>query len=116
MEAVKMIESCNKMVLAVISGDDYSATVKHLNEEGFYATILSSTGGFLRKKSITLMIGTSSEKVSRVLSVIEKHAGTRMETTFLTNPSEAGMPAVPISVRTGGSVAFVLDVEKSVKY
>ena len=45
-----MEQSCNKMILAVISGDDYSNTVQHLNNEGIYATILSSTGGFLRKK------------------------------------------------------------------
>lgn len=36
-----------KMLLAVIQGDDYTATVDELNRNGFFATVLSSTGGFL---------------------------------------------------------------------
>lgn len=107
---------CDKMILAVIAGDDYSNTVQHLNSEGIYATILSSTGGFLRKKSITLMIGVEADKVERALAIIKKHAGERMQTTFLANTSEAGMPPYPIKVHTGGSVVFVFDVEKCVKY
>lgn len=107
---------CDKMILAVIAGDDYSNTVQHLNSEGIYATILSSTGGFLRKKSITLMIGVEADKVEHALAIIKKHAGERMQTTFLANTSEAGMPPYPIKVHTGGSVVFVLDVEKCVKY
>lgn len=39
------------MILAVISGDDYSNTVQHLNNEGIYATILSSTAAFCAKKA-----------------------------------------------------------------
>ena len=39
-----------KMVLAVLQGDDYADTVDELNRDGFSATILSSTGGFLKKK------------------------------------------------------------------
>ena len=39
-----------KMVLAVLQGDDYADTVDELNRDGFSATILSSTGGFLKEK------------------------------------------------------------------
>ena len=104
------------MILAVIAGDDYSNTVQHLNKEGIYTTILSSTGGFLRKKSITLMIGVEAEKVDLALSIIKTHAGERMQTTFIANTSEAGMPAYPIKVHTGGTVVFVLNMERCVKY
>ena len=39
-----------KLLLAVIQGDDYTETVDDLNRGGFFATVLSSTGGFLKTK------------------------------------------------------------------
>ena len=42
---------CEKMVLAVLSGSDSAEVVHALNDHGFYATMLASTGGFLQKKS-----------------------------------------------------------------
>ena len=42
-----------KLILAILQGDDYADTVYELNQNGFFATILSSTGGFLKKKSVT---------------------------------------------------------------
>ena len=53
-----------KLVLAVIQGDDYADTVDDLNRNGFFATILSSTGGFLKKRSMTLMIGVERIKTA----------------------------------------------------
>lgn len=41
---------CEKMIFAVLSGRDCAETVQDLNAHGFYATLLSTTGGFLRKK------------------------------------------------------------------
>ncbi len=41
-----MEKSKQKMLLAVIQGDDYPDTVDDLNRHGFFATVLSSTGGF----------------------------------------------------------------------
>ena len=49
-----------KLILAVLQGDDYADTVDELNRGGFFATVLSSTGGFLKKKSMTLMIGVET--------------------------------------------------------
>ena len=43
MEAANMH---NKLILAVVQEDDYDATVSELNQNGFFVTMLSSTGGF----------------------------------------------------------------------
>lgn len=40
-------ESCDKMVLAILQGDDYPDTVSDLEEHGIYCTLLNSNGGFL---------------------------------------------------------------------
>ena len=46
-----------KLILAVLQGDDYHEVVSQLNQNGYYATLLHSSGGFLKKRSMTIMIG-----------------------------------------------------------
>lgn len=50
------MEKKSKLVLAVLQGSDSDNTIRNLNERGFMVTVLSSTGGFLKKKSTTVMI------------------------------------------------------------
>lgn len=111
-----MVIPCEKMILAVLSGDDSADVIQDLNRHGYYVTVLSSSGGFLRKRNVTLMIGLEEARVAEALSILRTHAGTRMETTYLSTPTTAGIPAVPVSVQTGGTVAFVLSVESCNKY
>ena len=109
-----MDTACEKMVLAVLSGSDSAEVVHALNDHGFYATMLASTGGFLQKKSVTLMIGLPAARLDEALALLKQHAGERMETTFLS--AMAGMPAMPVKVQTGGIVVFVMNVERFEKY
>ena len=37
----------NKLILAVVQEDDYDTTVSELNQNGFFVTMLSSTGGHI---------------------------------------------------------------------
>ncbi len=107
---------CEKMIMAVLSANDSAEVVSDLSEHGFYATILSSTGGFLQKKNVTLMIGVEAASLETALGILEKHAKTRVETTYITPQGTAGMPAMPVKVCNGGIVAFVMNVEKCVKF
>ena len=50
------MKACDKMILAIIQDDSYQDVISELNESGFYATILHSSGGFLKKQSVTIMI------------------------------------------------------------
>lgn len=107
---------CEKMIIAVLSASDSAEVVADLSEHGFYATLLSSTGGFLKKKSVTLMIGVEAASLDSALRILEKHAKTRVETTYITPQGAAGIPAMPVKVCSGGIVAFVMNVEKCIKY
>ena len=49
-----------KLILAVLQGDDYHEVVYQLNQNGYYATLLHSSGGFLKKRSMTIMIGVEA--------------------------------------------------------
>lgn len=104
------------MIMAVISGGNASETMRDLNSHGFYGTMLSSTGGFLKKKSVTLLIGVERAQVEKVLEILEKHAKKKFETTFEITPDDTGATKIPVKVETGGTVAFVMDVLSCVKY
>ena len=47
----------NKLILAVVQEDDYDTTVGELNQNGFFVTMLSSTGGVWEKKKNTHILG-----------------------------------------------------------
>ena len=110
-----------KMILAVIQGDDYADTVDDLNRKGFFATMLSSTGGFLKKRSVTLMIGVEESQVQAVIDILKQCAGRRQQMTYSNMTMSAGaptpaMPMMPVQMSVGGVVVFVLDLDDIQKY
>ncbi len=111
-----------KLILAVLQDDDYEETVSQLNQNGFFVTTLSSTGGFLKKKSTTVMIGTDEEHLQSVLDILKATAGRRRETIYR-NPSlftaqryPVGMAAVPVEEDAGGVTIFVMELSHIAKF
>ena len=110
-----------KLLLAVIQGDDYMDTVDELNRRGFFATILSSTGGFLKKRSVTLMIGVEESRVQNALDVLKQYAGRRRELNYSSLSMSTGGPlpaisSVPVQVSVGGAVVFIMDLDDIQKF
>ena len=60
-----------KLILAIIQAADEADSVQELNKRGFFVTKLSTTGGFLKAKNTTLLIGTDDEKVDNLIKAIE---------------------------------------------
>ncbi|MCI5648013.1 MAG: cyclic-di-AMP receptor [Fusicatenibacter sp.] len=111
-----------KLIVAVLRKEDESDTVAELNKNGFFVTELATTGGFLREKNTTLLIGTEDCKVEAVLSILRQEASVRKSVTFATSPMESGnlCPggnySVPIDTQVGGCTVFVLPMEKLEKF
>lgn len=113
--------SKQKMLLAVIQGDDYQETVDDLNRNGFFATVLSSTGGFLKKRSMTLMIGVEAHRVQAVLDILRQCAGRRQQMTYSNLSMSTGgpspsIPMIPVQMSVGGVVVFIMDLDDIQKY
>ena len=116
------MENHNKMVLAVIQEADYDETVQQLNKNGFFVTKLSSTGGFLRKKNTTIMVGVQEDKVQMVLDIIKEKAGRRRETVY-TMPapvddvfSSGVSSSIPVETDVGGATVFTMDIDSLNKF
>jgi uncharacterized protein YaaQ len=111
-----MENRCDKLLLAILQGDDYSEVVADLNENGFYVTILNSSGGFLKKRSVTIMVGLASERLEEAIEILRKRAGRRKEVIYNHIVMPAGHhnmaipPVIPTEVEVGGVTVFVMDL------
>ncbi len=111
-------ENCDKLIIAILQNDDYREVVENLNGNGFYVTVLQSSGGFLRKMNATIMIGVNHEYLDEALGLLKQY-GRRTEMQY----EPAGMPVSPLTmssvqvpIQCGGVVIFVLDVAQNERY
>lgn len=108
-----------KLMYVIISNDDSERVIHELNKEGYQATRLSTTGGFLKKGNTTLMVVTEDERVEKAAELVEKVCGKRqtidVDVPYVNYPVSA--PGVPLycnsvkqRVEVGGAVIFAVDV------
>ena len=103
-----------KLVIVITADDDADAVIRGLVERGYPATKVSSTGGFLRRGSATILSGVDAEDVDLVLAIVRTQCQARTELVpaqALPFP-ESIYPATPVEVRVGGAIVFVLPVER----
>ena len=111
-----------KLILAVVQEDDYDAAVSELNQNGFFVTMLSSTGGFWKKKNITIMLGVDESQLDKALEILKRCAGKRRQTVYssVSMPTAGqyatAMPSIPMNMEFGGVTLFVLNMEKLEKF
>lgn len=108
-----------KMIIAIMQGDSEKTVTEELNKAGFMVTRLASTGGFLKQKNTTILVGTEDEKVETAVGIIKNFAGTTVTKTFSSASMKDSQPGtdmlIPVEVRRGGCTIFVVDVENFIK-
>lgn len=109
-----------KLILAVVQKDDYDMLVEELNERKIFFTRLSSSGGFLRRENITIMIGVDADRLNEVNGVLRQCAGRRRRKTLVMPAMNANVScpgvSVPVEETTGGVAVFTLDLEQMEKF
>lgn len=105
-----------KLIIAIVNNDDYHAVQGEITRNGFSATKLATSGGFLRVGNATLLIGAEDEKVNDVIEIIRQFSSkrTQMVETTPSFANEAFM-TMPVEVTVGGATVFVLDVAQFFK-
>ncbi len=81
-----------KLVIAIIRDIDASPVIDQLVARGHRVTRVASTGGFLRRGNVTLLIGTEEPDVQSVIDVFSDtcsppEAGHHRATIFVVNAS-----------------------------
>jgi uncharacterized protein YaaQ len=106
-----------KLVIAVIQDKDAPKLLDLLVENGFSATKLASTGGFLKGGNTTLLVGTDEERVNDVVGIITKTCRSRKQMVTplpVGGPGESYIPS-PVEITVGGATVFVVDVAQFIK-
>ena len=112
----------NKLILAILQEEDYDQTVEMLNEKNFFVTKLSSSGGFLKKKNVTIMIGVEEERLPEITVILEKYAGKRKITTYAMTSTGAEVRGIntgvtiPVEKQVGGVTMFTLSMDSLKKF
>ena len=112
-----MNDAPQKLVIVITDDDEANTLIEKLVERGYPATKVSSTGGFLRKGSATILSGIEAEDVDLVLAIIRTECRARTEyiPAQATPFPDTALPREPIPVRVGGAIVFVLPVERFLK-
>jgi uncharacterized protein YaaQ len=104
-----------KLIMSIVNSDDARPLLAILSREGHRATMVSTTGGFLREGNSTILVGVEDERVQPVLDIIKDNCHTRTQFVNplppIMEPGELYMPS-PIEVQVGGATVFVIDVER----
>jgi uncharacterized protein YaaQ len=61
-----------KLVIAIVWDVDAGPVVRRLVAEGYRVTRIASTGGFLRRGNVTLLIGVEPGQVERVIDLLRE--------------------------------------------
>lgn len=104
-----------RLVIAVVQDKDSNRLSAALIKDGFRATKLASTGGFLRAGNTTFLIGTEDDRVDEVIQVIKSNCKVRDQLVTPVSPmggtTDSYIP-FPVEVQVGGAAVFVLPVER----
>lgn len=103
-----------KLIMAIINNDDSAAVADKLTSEGFMATRLATTGGYLKAGNTTFIVGTQDEKVDDVLRIIKENSEQRTQIIPAADSTFGGgmFSSSPVEVKVGGATVFVLDIER----
>ena len=101
-----------KLIAAVLQPQDVENVVSSLTVSGVPVTRLPSTGGFLRKRNVTLLIGLMDGQEEDVLDVIKANCKQRVE--YISTPFEDSQFPIPatIPIQIGGATIFAFKVER----
>jgi len=104
-----------KLIMSIVNTDDARDLVEALLREGYRATTISTTGGFLREGNATVLTGVEDDQVASVLEIIRENCYTRVQYVNplppAIEPGEMYMPT-PMEVEVGGATVFVFNVER----
>jgi uncharacterized protein YaaQ len=106
-----------KLILSVINAEDVRNLVRALLERGHRATLINTTGGFLRRGNATVLCATADSQVPSVLNIIRRNCCARVEHLSPLDPdTEPEELYIPASVEVGGATVFILDIERFEQY
>ena len=100
-----------KLIVAVIQPQDEELILNALREHNFRATEFASTGGFLKRGNITLLIGVQDDRVDEAIDLLHNVCHRRVEHVERPAETEASTTDGVCDVEVAGVVVWVLNLD-----
>jgi uncharacterized protein YaaQ len=107
--------SPQKLILMIVSDADSERLMTTLIHQGYPATKIGSTGGFLRRGNATILSGVEESEVDAVMNIVRNECRARTEyipPQAIPFVGDTAMTTAPLPIRVGGAIIFVLAVER----
>ena len=100
-----------RLMTAVVQTPDVDPAIRALIDQGLYVTRISSSGGFLRRRNVTLLIGIAADQETLAVNTLAKNCRQRVE--YLATRLEGAPYHLPLStpITVGGATIFTMQVE-----
>lgn len=107
-----------KLVIVITQKEDSKKLEDALVENNYQLTKLDSSGGFLKKKNYTFLVGINDEKLEGLIELIKGICSKRKE--VITSPDFGDTLGETLitngaKVQEGGATIFVMEAEKCMK-
>ena len=105
------ISSVNRLMAAVIQEADLESALMSLSKLGFSVARLPSSGGFLSRRNVTLLIGVQEGREEVAVKTLQNSCQQRLEFTSSPLRGAAFPMPTPTQVAVGGATVFFFEVE-----
>ena len=105
----------DRLVMMIVSDTDADTLQERLAQAHYPVTKVGSTGGFLRRGSVTIFSGVAQSQVDDVTAIVNEVCHARREfvpVNTLPFIGDGAFTAEPVEVRVGGAIVFVLPIER----
>lgn len=109
--AERIEPSVDRLMFAVVQAQDVRKASRALNAAGLLVAQLTSTGGFLGRRNVTLLIGMRENQEELAVKLIHDKCRQRVE--YVSTPLEGAPLPIPVAtpVTVGGATVFTFMVE-----
>jgi len=111
-QIVTDLDEIDRLMTVVIQVHDVENAMMALSEIGLAVTRLTSSGGFLGRRNITLLVGFNHGKEEVIYKTLKLSCRRRVE--YISSPIEDAPFAMPVAtpIEVGGATIFTLEVER----
>jgi uncharacterized protein YaaQ len=106
------VNSIQRLMTAVVQIQDAENAINALNDAGIYVTQVSSTGAFLGRRNVTLLIGLRENQEALAVQALSKSCRRRVEYLATSLEGAPFHPPLSTPVTVGGATIFTLEVER----
>jgi uncharacterized protein YaaQ len=102
----------DRVLATIIQVQDEKKATKALSNLGLKAVQFSSTGGFLGKQNVTLLISLSFDQIDAAIEVLQHTCHKRTE--YVSTPLEGTPLPIPLStpIIVGGATILVFKIDR----